>query len=106
MMRCASLRYPMRQPPALCAHTRCDARTVPLLDFKVFEPCPASRAQAIARLFDTTQEPWVVFETVLKPVFFRFESDQHARGLAVARDDDLLSLGFSQEARQIIFDLR
>src|SRR5690349_22241171 len=75
-------------PLAYCRRDRARTPTdVPLIGFNVFEPCPTSRAQAISRLFDTTQEPWVVFETVLEPLLFRFEADQHARGLAVACDD-------------------
>ena len=57
-----------------------------------FESGPASRAQAVPRLFDATQETRVMFEAVLEPVFFRFKAYQHAGGLAVARDDDLLRL--------------
>jgi hypothetical protein len=66
-----------------------------LFRFKIFELDSTSRAQAAPSLLDTTQEPWVVLETVFEPVLFRFEADQHACGLAVPRDDDLLSLGFS-----------
>jgi hypothetical protein len=46
-----------------------------------------------------------MFEAVLEPVFFRFKAYQHAGGLAVARDDDLLRLCLSKKARQIILDL-
>jgi hypothetical protein len=46
-----------------------------------------------------------MFEAVLEPVILRLEADQHAGGLAVARDNDLLRLSFSKKARQIILDL-
>jgi hypothetical protein len=46
-----------------------------------------------------------MFEAVLEPVFFRFKAYQHAGGLAVACDDDLLRLCLSKKARQIILDL-
>src|SRR5260221_7718339 len=78
---------------------------MPLFAFDVFEPGPTSRAQAVSRLFDTTQEARVVFEAVLEPVLFRLEADQHAGGLTMARDNDLLRLSFSKKARQIILDL-
>jgi hypothetical protein len=45
-------------------------------------------------LFDTTQKARVMFEAVLEPVLFRLEADQHACGLAMARDNDLLRLIF------------
>jgi hypothetical protein len=82
-----------------------DGARVPLLAFDVFEPSPTSRAQAVPRLFDATQEARVVLKSVLEPILFRFEADQHACGLAMAGDDDLLPLSFSKEARQIILDL-
>src|SRR6266480_7749074 len=45
-----------------------------------------------------------MLETVFEPVFFRFKTDQHARRLAVAGDDDLLRLCLSKEPRQIVLD--
>ncbi len=62
-----------------------------LFGFHVFESDPASGAQAVPRLFDTAQETQIVFEVVLEPVFFRLKADQHARRLAVARDDDRIA---------------
>ena len=47
-----------------------------------------------------------MLETVIEPVFLRFEPDQHASWLAMARDDDLLRLGLAKIAGQIILDLR
>src|SRR5712692_2605244 len=45
-----------------------------------------------------------MLETVFEPVLFRFETDQHARRFAVARDDDLLRLCLSKKPRQIVLD--
>ena len=45
-------------------------RVMPLVRFKVLQPDPTSCAQAVPRLFDTTQEARVTFETVFKPVLF------------------------------------
>ena len=90
--------------PSLRAHSD-GIVYVPLFIFDVFEPGPTSRAQAVSRLFDTTQEARVVFEAVLEPVLFRLETDQHAGGLTMARNNDLLRLSFSKKARQIILDL-
>jgi hypothetical protein len=78
---------------------------MPLFALEVLEPGPTSRTQAVSCLFDSTEEPRVVFETVLEPVFFGFETDQHACGLTMTRDDDLLRLCFSKKSRQIILDL-
>jgi hypothetical protein len=47
-----------------------------------------------------------MFETVFEPVLFRFEADQDACRLAVTRDDDLLRLGLTKVARQIVLDVR
>jgi hypothetical protein len=78
---------------------------IPLFALDVLEPGATSRAQAVSRLFNSPQEPWVMFETVLEPVFLGSEADQHACRLAMTRDDDLLRLCFSKKARQIILDL-
>lgn len=45
-----------------------------------------------------------MLKAVFEPVIFRFETDQHARWLAVPGDDDLLRLRLAKEARQIVFD--
>src|SRR5712692_3082391 len=45
-----------------------------------------------------------MLETVFEPVFFRFETDQHARRLAVAGDNDLLRLCLAKKPRQIVLD--
>lgn len=70
----------------------------PLFDLDVFELGPTSRSQAFPRLFDTTQEPRVMFEAVLEPVLFRLEANQYARGFTMARDHDLRRLCFSKKA--------
>jgi hypothetical protein len=53
----------------------------PLFCFKVLQPDPTSRAQAAPRLFNATQEAWVMLETVVEPVFFRFRSINTPAGL-------------------------
>jgi hypothetical protein len=65
-----------------------------------------SCAQTVPRLFDTTEEARVMFETVLEPILFRFEADQEACRFAVTRDDDLLRLGLTKIPRQIVLDDR
>src|SRR5258705_13755882 len=87
-------------PSLLCS----EAGHMPLFRFEVLEPDPAPCAQAAPRLFDTTQEAWVMFETVFEPVVFRFEADQHAGWLAVASDDDLLCFRLSKKPGQIVLD--
>jgi hypothetical protein len=52
--------------------------------FDVFELDTASCAQAVPCLLNATHEARVVLETVLKPVLFRLETNQHAGWLAMA----------------------
>src|SRR5574337_1713824 len=68
--------------PALVARAATKRADAPLLGFNVLEPRPASRAQAISRLFDAAQEPCDEFEAVVEPVLFRSEDDQNACRLA------------------------
>src|SRR5207245_11144806 len=75
-----------------------------LVRVEIFQSDPASCAQALACLFDTAQKSWVIFKTVFEPVLFRLEADQHARRLAVTRNDDLLRLGLPEKARQVVLD--
>ena len=55
---------------AYSVHDSTGRARVPLFRFNVFEPDPASCAQAISCLLDTTQEARVMFEPVFEPVFF------------------------------------
>ena len=55
-------------------------------------------------LLDPAQKPGIVFESIVKPVFLRFETDQHSGRLAVVRDDDLLRLGLAKMPGQIVLD--
>ena len=73
---------------------------------KVLKPNPTSRTEAIARLFDATQEAWVTFEAVFEPVFLGLKADQYAGRFAMARDDDLLGLGLTKIVRQIVLNFR
>ena len=81
------------------AGLRRDVRTCFLFRFNVFEPDATPCAQAVPRLLDAPQEARVVLETVFEPVLFGLKADQHARRLAVARDDDLLGLSLAKKAR-------
>ena len=65
---------------------------VPLFRFDVLQPEPTPGMQTVARLLDSAQKSRIVFELIFKPVFLRFETDQHSGWLAVTRDDDLLGL--------------
>jgi hypothetical protein len=88
-----------------CVPSRCaETGHRPLFRFQVLKPDPVSCAQAAPRLFDATQEPWVMFETVFEPVVFRFEADQDAGWLAMSSDDDLLRFRLSKKPRQIVLD--
>jgi len=57
-----------------------------------------SSAQAAPRLLDAANKARVMLEAVIEPVLLRFESDQHTRRLAMARDHDLLRLGLAKIA--------
>ena len=52
-----------------------------LFRFKVFEPDPASCAQAVPRLFDSTQEARIMLESIFEPALFRFEAISTPAGL-------------------------
>src|SRR5215207_11676986 len=70
-----------------------------LLRFNVLQPHAASGAQAIPRLFNATQETRVMFETVVKPVVFRLEPNQHTSRLAMPCNNDLLRFRLAKIAR-------
>jgi len=67
-----------------------------LFCFDVFQPDPTPCTEAIARLFDPAQEPWIVLKAVVEPVLLGFETNQHSRWLAMARDDDLVRLSLAR----------
>ena len=77
----------------------------PLFLFQVLQLDAASGAKAVPRLFNAPKETRVVLETVFEPVLFRFETDQRASRFAMTRDNDLLRLGLSKVAGQIVLDL-
>jgi hypothetical protein len=81
------------------------AAELDLFHFEVLQPDPTSRAQAVPRLFDSTQKSRVILETVFKPVLLRLKADQHARRFAVARNNDLLRLCLSKKLRPVVLDL-
>lgn len=47
-----------------------------------------------------------MLQPVVEPIVLGLETDKHACRLAVARDDDLLTLRKSQVSGQIVLDLR
>ncbi len=63
------------------------------------------RAYVRTRFFDPAEKAGIGLEPVLEPVVPRLEADQHTGRFAVARDDDFLPSGLTQEAREVIFDL-
>src|SRR5712671_5679315 len=75
-----------------------------LFRFQVLQPNPSSCAQAAPRLFDTTQEAGVLFETIFEPVLLGLKADQYARRFAMAGDNDLFFLRLAKIARQIVLD--
>jgi hypothetical protein len=62
--------------------------------------------QICARSANVPQEVRVMLQSVLEPVFLRIESNQHSRGTAMARDDDLFRRRELQVAGEVILDLR
>jgi hypothetical protein len=75
-----------------------------LLSFNILQPHSASGAQTVPRLFNATPETRIMFETVVKPVVFRLEPNQHTSRFAMPRDNDLPRLSLAKIARQIILD--
>jgi hypothetical protein len=69
-----------------------------LFHFDVLQPDPSTGMQAVACLLDPAQESRIVLGAIVEPILLRFEADQHARRLAVTRDDDLLRLGLARVA--------
>src|SRR3990167_7382924 len=74
-----------------------------LLD--VFQFHASAHTEARASLLDALHKPRVVFKSVVKPVVLRFESNEHARRLAMPCDDDIVSFGLPKKSRQVVFDL-
>lgn len=48
----------------------------------------------------------MVLDSVVEPVIFSSEPNEHSGGSAVPRDDDLLLGGGTQVTREVILDLR
>src|SRR5262249_25327306 len=86
MTLCSNLRWRVRSLDHADADTPTPMTAGRLFCFNVFQPESASSAQAAPRLFNATQEARVMFETIVEPVLFGLESDQHAGRFAVARD--------------------
>ena len=76
-----------------------------LLGFQVIQAHTAPGTQAVTCLFDPSQEAGIVFQPIIEPIILRFESDQHASRFAMACDNDLLRLCFTEKPRQVILDL-
>jgi hypothetical protein len=56
-------------------------------------------------LGDPPQKLGMVLQSIVEPVVFAFEADQHTSGLTVPRDENLLGFGQAQESREIVLDL-
>lgn len=76
-----------------------------LIGLDLFDRNPASASDRCARLADAPQKLRIVLEAILEPIILRLETDEHARRLAVARDDNLLVLRQPEIAREIVLDL-
>jgi hypothetical protein len=72
----------------------------------IFQPDAAPGAQVVARCGDAFQEDRVMFQPVIDPVIFRFETDQDTGRLAVPRDDNLFVFGQMKIFGKLIFDFR
>ena len=66
------------------------------------EPDTTARRNVGACFTHLSHEPRVVFQAIVKPVILRLESDQHARRLPVARDDDVAVLSQPEVAREVV----
>ena len=55
-----------------------------------------------ARFRDPAQKLRIVFQTVIEPIVFRREADEHAGGSPVPRDHNLLFRGQTKVLRKII----
>src|SRR5260221_9182498 len=71
----------------------------------VFELDSLAVPQATACPCDSVEEPRVILQLVVEPVFFTGESDQDARWLAVARNHQRLFLGHAEILGQIVLNL-
>src|ERR1700682_2028286 len=60
--------------------------------------------QALAGSFDSLQEPRVILQLVVEPVFIGGKTDKDARGLAVARNDQSIFLRDAQIFREIVLN--
>src|SRR5260370_30577841 len=64
----------------------------------------AAGLQMLSRPFDSLEKARVVFQAIVEPVIFGLEADQHSGRLSMAGDDDLVLLGFSQKAREVVLE--
>src|SRR5260221_12737907 len=58
----------------------------------IFKLHALAAPQAVPRLFDSLQEPWVMLELKVEPIIVGRKSDQDAGGLSVPRNYDLFCL--------------
>jgi hypothetical protein len=71
----------------------------------VFEPDASALPQALPCGLDPGQESRVVFQTVIKPVVFGFEANEHPGRSAVPGDEHFFLFGGPKKAGQIVLDL-
>jgi hypothetical protein len=63
----------------------------------IFETYSLALAQSFPGRLDSAKKPWVMYETILKPVVFRAKSDQYPSRFSMPCNHDLLGLGKTQE---------
>jgi len=69
---------------------------------EILESGAATFVKALAGRLETPAEPGIMLETIVEPIVFRSEADQHPGRLAVPGNHDLLGLGETQVLREII----
>ena len=67
------------------------------LPVDIFEPGDLASTRTLACTFDALQEARIIQEPILEPVLLRLEADEDARRFAMARNDNVLLLGLTQQ---------
>gem|GEM_PF-6896209 len=76
------------------------------LTFGIFKPYPTALSQTATGTFDSPKKTPIILETIVKPIVFRVETDQHTGRLSVTRNDDFLLARLTQITRKVVFDFR
>ena len=72
--------------------------------FYVLQANAPTIGKALSGSCDSSLKPWVVLETVIEPVVFGRESDQHPGRLPMTGNDDLLLLCSAEVLRELVLD--